>query len=268
MLIRIPTKAKRFTLELGLKAHYPLQLGVAVFDPSCPNTYYCKRRVNFKSTAFAKGIAYRKLSIPFPVCPQHLQLAIYEKGGREEGGFKLSGLTIQPLEKMDNWATPRRHRFMDFAIRFAQKAGYAPTGYYSSPKEEFLIHYKPKLVDQEGKELVTPARIHRKVPWIQLSQHQFKQFSVPVRIAILAHEGCHFFNNTRSEKEADLCGLQYYLDAGFPRIEAVYAITKVFRFFDLPIEEEHLQRARDIIQFATNYQKNKDSELSTLTEIE
>lgn len=264
MVIPIPTKAKRFTLELGITAHHPLQLGLAIFDPTCPNSFYCKRKVNFKPDAFIKGTAHRKLSIPFPVCPPNLNLALYEKNTGEEEGFELSSIDIQPLEKMDNWATPERHRFMDFAIRFAQKAGYAPVGFYPSLKEEFLIHYSPKLRDAQGNDLVTPARIHRKVPWVQLSQDQFRQFSIPVRVAILAHEACHYFNNTRSEKEADLCGLQYYLDAGFPKIEAVYAITKVFRFFDLPIEQQHLQRAQDIIDFISHYQTQRKPTLSTL----
>ena len=77
--------------------------------------------------------------------------------------------------------------------------------------------------------------------------------SIPVRIAILSHEGCHFFLNTRSEKEADLCGIRYYLDYGFPKIEAVYAATKVFAMRPDAIGKAHVNRTKDIMQFIDQY---------------
>ncbi|PHN01125.1 hypothetical protein [Flavilitoribacter nigricans] len=255
MVIPIPVKEKRFCIKLSIRAHYPLSLGLAVFDPNRPNTFYFKRKVSFKPESFTDGAAIRHLSIPMPISSKHLNLALFEKGNEKDMGFDLIDFQLEKLEKKDVWASSERHRFMDFAIRFAQKAGYLPPNYYPSPKQEFLIHYQPSIRDVFGKQLVTPARIHRQMPYIQVSRSQFQQFSIPVRIAILAHEGCHYFNNTRSEKEADLCGLRYYLDVGFPSIEAVYAITKVFRFFDVPLEQQHLQRAKDIIDFISHYQQ-------------
>lgn len=146
---------------------------------------------------------------------------------------------------------------MNFAIDFAQKAGYVDPGFYSSKDFEFLIHYLPIITNDDGKELITPARIHRNMPRVQLSKRLFDQFSIPVRIAILAHEGCHYFNNTRSEKEADLCGIKYYLDAGFPSIEAMYAATEVFLKHPETVNQVHTTRARDIRSFIDSYKMDK-----------
>jgi hypothetical protein len=185
-----------------------------------------------------------------------LQLVLFENDN-EDSGFEVQDITIKPKTKPSIWATPQRHRYMNFAIDFAKKAGYLKPGYYPSIEDEFLIEYKPYIKDKMGNILPTPACISRTTPRVKLAREQFKTFSIPVRVAILAHEGCHYFKDTRSEKQADLCGLRYYLDAGFPAIEAVYALTKVFKLIDLPIEQQHLKRVRDSITFIDHYTKNK-----------
>ncbi|MBL4574814.1 MAG: hypothetical protein JKY51_01775 [Opitutaceae bacterium] len=91
------------------------------------------------------------------------------------------------------------------------------------------------------------------MPRVQISHKAFKRFSIPVRVAILSHEGCHFFRNTRSEKVADLCGIKYYLDYGFPTIEAVYAATKVFLQHPESVAEPHVARTKDILNLIDNY---------------
>ncbi|MCB0374451.1 MAG: hypothetical protein KDD04_00875 [Sinomicrobium sp.] len=101
------------------------------------------------------------------------------------------------------------------------------------------------------------------MPRVQLSKRLFKTFSIPVRVAILAHEGCHFFKNTRSEKQADLCGIKYYLDYGFPTIEAVYAATKVFKQHPHTIGKPHLIRTRDIMDFIDRYKQQQKIEKAT-----
>ncbi|MEN0050046.1 MAG: hypothetical protein AAF806_23485 [Bacteroidota bacterium] len=259
MLIPIQSKYPSFQIRLEIEAAYPIQLGIAVFDPSKPHTFYFRRKVNFGKRK------RRTIYINLPINSPNLALSIFEKGNKRQTAhsFELKEIEINPLEKKSAWASPEQHRFMDFAIPFAQKAGYLNTGYYPSKRDEFLIDYKARLLDTDGEELITPARIARSKPYIQISQAQFRQFSIPVRVAILAHEGCHYLQNTRSEKEADLCGIRYYLEAGFPKIEAVYAITQVFRYFDVPIEKAHLQRAKDIINFINQY-----SSTESLTDIE
>ncbi|MEP0271422.1 hypothetical protein [Ekhidna sp.] len=247
-MIPIPSNKKRFIIRLKITALHPLALGIVVYDPSQSFSDYFRRKVTFRASAF-KGNrkAQRDISIPIPVSPDHLTLEVYNKNTGREEGFKVEQFKVEPMEAAEVWASPERHQFMDFAIKFAQKAGFTRPGFYHSPDHSFLIQYLPTITDPMGKELVTPARIHREMPRVQLSQKLMKQFTVPVRVAILSHEGCHFFQNTRSEKKADLCGIKYYLDYGFPTIEAVYAATKVFMLHPESVGEPHVQRTKDIM---------------------
>lgn len=253
MVIPIPAKNKRFKIILNIEVQYPLALGIIVYDPTVKHTDYFRRRVVFRSNTTGS----REIQIPLPVSPQELVLEVYNKETHDDEGFKVTQLDLIAMPPAAVWASEDRHRFMAFAVDFAQKAGHVKTGFYPAPDHEFLIQYLPVIADAMGQELVTPARIHRQMPRVQLSQKLFKQFTIPVRVAILAHEGCHFFMNTRSEKNADLCGLQYYLDYGFPTIEAVYAATKVFKMHPDSIGAPHVNRTADIMHFIDQYKKTQ-----------
>ena len=232
-------------------------MGINVYDPNRPNTHYFRRRVPFRASQFKNGKAHREIHIPLPVSPKTLEVELFDKHTGYDEGFQIDQFEIEKMPPAEVWATPERHKYMDFAIQFAQKAGYVPSGFYNSPDNEFLIQYLPAITDPEGDELVTPARIHRQMPRVQLSRRMFTQFTVPVRVAILSHEGCHFFRNTRSEKAADLCGIKYYLDYGFPTIEAVYAATKVFMQHPETVAQPHITRAKDIMDFIDNYKTER-----------
>ncbi len=248
MIIPIPANNERFTIALTLRAIQRVSLGIRVYDPDRPNTHYFRRKAQLQQGQ------QRQLFIPLAVSADFLELELYDKQSPEdEVPIALTNFTIQKMPPVQVWMTPERRRFLEFAISFAQKAGYTPTGFYDSPKGEFLFQYLPSITDAEGKELITPARISRKMPRVQLSQRLFKTFTIPVRVFILAHEGCHWFLNTRSEKTADLCGIRQYLDYGFPKIEAVYAATKIFSLH--PVGTAQLQRTKDIMAFIDDYKQ-------------
>ncbi len=257
MVIPIPSHKSRFTIKLVIRAYHPLELGIIVFDPTRPNSHYFRRKVSFQASQFKEGKAFREISIPLPISSETLALELIDKHRSHDDGFQLDKLEIEKMPPAQIWETPERHRFMEFAIKFAQKAGYSKTGFYDSPDKEFLIQYLPTIADENGNELVTPARIHQKMPRVQISRKAFKRFSIPVRVAILSHEGCHFFRNTRSEKVADLCGIKYYLDYGFPTIEAVYAATKVFHQHPESVGEPHVARTQDIMNLIDNYKEKQ-----------
>lgn len=247
MHIPIPSNQKRFTIAVTLRAQKAMPIGFKVYDPMYPNTHYFRRK------AYLDKGQHRKIQIPLPISPDTLELEIYNKTTGEDKGIELLDIKIDMMKAPTIWTSPEQHRFMEFAIQFAQKAGYTPTGFYDSPKGEFLFQYLPSIVDPFGKELITPARIHRKMPRVQISQRLFNTFTIPVRVAILSHEGCHWFLNTRSETQADLCGIRHYLDYGFPKIEGVYAATKIFGMHPELVGEKQLQRTKDIIQFINQY---------------
>ncbi len=254
MKIPVPSQRQRFTITLEVTALRPTTLGMVVYDPYRPYSDYFRRKITFRPRGFKDGPRpSREVRIPMPVSSEQLVLEVYNKKDDENEGFEVTGFSVQAMPPAELWASPERHRFMAFAIGFAQKAGYAKPGFYTAPDHEFLIQYLPVITDDAGQELVTPARIHRQMPRVQLSQRQFRQFSIPVRVAILSHEGCHYFMDTRSEREADLCGLQYYLDYGFPKIEAVYAATQVFQQHPASVGQPHLDRTSDIMAFIDRY---------------
>lgn len=254
MIIPIPSQHLRFQIKLGITVYRPLELGIRVYDPQHPNSYYFRRKVKF-----LKGNSKRQLTIALPVSAEQLELEIVEKQTGNDSQFSIHELKIEALPEVELWASEAQHRFLTFAIDFAQKAGYAPIGFYESPDQEFLFQYRSKITDAFGNTLKTPARTHRKMPRVQISQQLFKSYTIPIRVAILAHEGCHWFLNTRSQTTADLCGIKQYLDYGFPTIEAVYAATKIFAGNKNAITAAQIKRTKTIINFIDHYKANANT---------
>ena len=232
-------------------ARMPFQLGIRVYDPRYANSYYFRRKA-----AFAKAEIQREFIISLPVSPEVLEMEVFDKNAPDDDAFEIVNVKIEKMKPIEMWATDDQHRYLEFAIQFAQKAGYVPPGFYDSADHEFLFQYLPKITDAFGGELVTPARTHRKMPRVQISQRLFKSYTIPIRVAILAHEGCHWFLNTRSQTTADLCGMKQYLDYGFPTIEAVYAVTKVFGKNPEMVGASQIERTKDVINFIENYRVN------------
>ncbi|WP_062062708.1 hypothetical protein [Aquimarina longa] len=247
MVIPIPSNREALTILLTIKVEWAIEVGIKVFDPKYSNTHYFRRKVSLK-----KG-QQRNIEIPLPVSAKQLILQVYDKRNPNDSGITITDFSVEKMTPPKIWSTPERQRFMDFSVQFAQKAGYTPTGFYDSPTQEFLFQYLPAIVDSFGNELITPARTHRKMPRVQISQRLFRTFTIPIRVAILAHEGCHWFLNTRSQKRADLCGIAYYLAYGFPKIEAVYAATKIFSMYPELVGKAQVERTKDIIAFIDNY---------------
>lgn len=246
MRIPIPAQYRRFQIRLQLTADRPLQLGVVVRDPFHAHTVYLRRKAQITERG-------RELRLSFPVSPAELELHLYDKSNGRSTGFTVQDLKITPLAQPQLWASASQYRFLEFALRFAQQAGYIPTGFYDSPKQEFLFQYLPTITDAMGTELITPARTNQTMPRVQISKRLFKGMTIPVRMAILLHEGCHWFLNTRSQTTADQCGLKQYLDYGFPKIEAVYAMTTIFGKYPDLVGSPQLQRTRAVIEFIEAY---------------
>ncbi len=261
MLTYLPTNGKRLKVKVTLSAPAPIAIAIRAYDPSRPDTYYLRRAMRLEPEAGSKR-AERAITLPMPISPKLLALEVVEKRSQREGnasgkGFTVEGVKVKAMSPAQVWATPDMHSFMGFAVNFAQKAGYARPGFYNSKDYGFLIQYLPIIQGPLGNELVTPARVSRHMPRIQISQRLFKDFTVPVRVAILMHEACHYLKDTRSEKKADLCGIKAYLDLGFPSIEAVYAATKVFSMSPGTVGRPHIDRTKDIIKFIDNYKDTK-----------
>lgn len=82
-----------------------------------------------------------------------------------------------------------------------------------------VFKYNPDL-------LTSPARIFRKAGVIETGRY-FKTLPFPIRLFILCHEIGHFYYT--GEENADLYACKLYLDNGYNKTNALYALTKVLR---------------------------------------
>ncbi len=259
MIIPIPSRQQQFKVRVGIRAYEPCALGVKCYDATKPNTDYIRRRIPFTENLFkGKNPGYKEFSLPFPLSPDQLMVEIYDKAYGDDTHFKIEKFELEKMEPRNVWAEPEVHRFIDFAQNFVLKAGYAPTGIYDSKDGDFLIQYLPLIEDEQGNPLVTPARTNRKSGRIQVAQSTFATYTVPVRVVVLFHERYHFQLPTRLETPADLHGIRLYLDLGFPRTEAVYAVTKIFSAHPESVGKIHRDRVKEIIRFIDNYSKKKN----------
>jgi len=254
MITTIPSNRERFRIRLTIVSKRPFHLGIRLYNPLHPNSYYFRRKANFKNSG-----AKREFIISVPVSPKSLEMEIYDKYASDDDAFEIQNVRIEKMPDSKMWATDMQYQFFEFAVKFAEKAGYISPGFYESADGEFLFQYVSTITDTFGNELITPARTHRKMPRVQISQKLFLGYTIPIRVAILAHEGCHWFLNTRSQTTADLCGIKQYLDYGFPTIEAVYAVTKVFGNHPEFVGKSQISRTKEVINFIENYKKDEQA---------
>ena len=240
MRIPITTNFKPLKLLVSLESSGRGFAMLRVSDPYYFRTDYLRRRIPFTKRR------NRVIEIPLPFSPRIVSLEVL-------GRVSIKDIRKELLPEKKVWAIPERHHFMELAEEFAKRAGYLPRGNYTTSDGRFRIEYLDKIRDENGMVLSTPARISRTTGRVQIAKEQFKTFSIPVRLAILAHEGCHYFLGTRSEERADLCGMKWYLDSGYPKIEAVYAATKVFRHFPEIVGPDEVERTRTLIEFIKNH---------------
>ena len=252
MIIPIPSKNRRFRILVGIKVYRPMELIIKASDMKHSYSCYFRRKVVFNH--LKSGKEFREIIIPMPISPEMLSVEISERYSGKDDHFEVVKFEVEPMPTSEVWAQPEIHDFIEFAQTFAQKAGYVKPGFYDSEDQKFLIQYLSVIKDQYNNRLVTPARTNRMTGRIQVSKEMFKKFTIPIRFFILLHERQHFQIPTRQEKPADLAALQLYLDLGFPKIEAIYATTKVFRLHSDSLGYQHIQRARDIDQFIRNHQ--------------
>jgi hypothetical protein len=258
MVIPVPSQQQKFKVKVGVRAYEPCALAVRCYDPTKPNSDYIRRRVPFNKEAFkGKNPGYREFTLPFPLSPDQLMVEMHDKLYGDDSQFRIEKFELEKMKPRDVWAEPQIHRYIDFAQDFASKAGYLPAGVYDSKDGDFLIQYLPVITDEAGDPLVTPARTNRKSGRMQISQAAFAGYTIPVRVVVMFHERFHFQIPTRLEKPADLTGIKLYLDLGFPRLEAVYATTKIFGSHPESVGQGHVTRVQDVTKFIDWYsQKN------------
>ncbi len=231
MIFSLWTRYEPIMIKVVVQTTSPQEIVLKVYDPSQANTYFTDRQKT------VNGV--EELFIRMPLSPNVVKLEVYNKksGNLPKGqdptftvlNIKKEDLDITlPKTKMDTFAV---RNFVAFAQKFAYNAGWlsAPKDYLSSVGA-YKIEYLPQIINFKGEKMSTPARISTKNGRIQVSQQAFREYTIPMRMAILLHEFSHFYLNSdiSDETEADLNGLTIYLGLGYPIREAYQAFTSTF----------------------------------------
>jgi hypothetical protein len=253
MIFKVPTRHEELTLLIKVRTYQPESIRVKVLDADQPNTAFTDRY----KTIDGESIFFVRM----PVSPNYALISIYnEKNGNLQVGvdntLEVESITKEPLDKkldVIDFSNPQVRSFVNFATRFSYNAGSLPSGTYTSDDKKFVIKYLP-IIEDNGQEQSTPARIDIDNGIIEISKRQFVDYTIPNRMAILLHEFSHVYlnDNVDDEVEADLNGLLIYLGLGYPRIEAFEVFAKTFA--NAPSDQNKI-RFDKIKNFIDNFEK-------------
>lgn len=254
MIVKVPTRHEELTLLIKVFTYQPTKIRIKVLDEAQPDTSFTDRfkTVDGESTFYVR----------MPVSPKNALVYVYndDNGNSVKGQddtFEVESIIKAPLEKkldVIDFSNPDVKNFVNFATRFSYNAGSLPSGTYVSDDRRFVIKYLP-LIEDNGVEQTTPARIDITNGNIEISKKQFVKFTVPNRMAILLHEFSHVYlnDNVDDEVEADLNSLLIYLGLGYPRIDAFEVFAKTF--MNAP-SEQNKDRYNKIKNFIDNFEKH------------
>lgn len=257
MNFRINTRYDEMCLAVKIKVKTPTVVRIKIYDEAKPKIVFTDRYKTVQSV--------EDFYIRLPITSDNVVLSVYDdkKGNtpkEQEKNIEVVSVDKTPLEKRMDVVDIKNgdvKHFVDFAQRFCFNSPYLATNKsYQSDNGEFMIEYLPTIVNKDGRELTTPARISKVTGRIQVSKKQFDDYTVPMKFAILCHEFSHFYVNEDmdNESEADINGLLIYLGLGYPRIEAFQAFLEVFK--DSP-SQQNKKRYDRINNFIRNFEKNK-----------
>lgn len=248
------------TLKITVSTTSQQELRLIVRDSDQVNTVLTDRLAKVNGTfVFYIGL---------PLCRKYVDLIIVNYGDNESDygfvyhGFKKQGL-VKRMDVID-FSNYHLDSYIKFIQKFCYNAGVLrtnnplnPGDLYKDDGGYFFIRYVPAITDYEtGQELTTPARISIDDGLIEVSQRDFINYTVPMRMACLLHEYSHPYvnDNADDESEADLNGLMIYLGLGYPRYEAAEAWCSIF---DNCQTDENMERIAIIQQFIKDFDNNK-----------
>lgn len=251
---QVNTRFNPMSLVVRVKSAQPSKVFLKVYDADDPSRVFTNRHKTIRQ--------YEDFYVRMPISPKKAIVEVtdqYEQAnGKPSGNIKVDFVRPVDLDvrndaaDLDNYQT---RTFIEFSQKFSFNAGQLEANKtYRSHNGEFLIQYLPVIKNNSGSEMATPARISKTTGIIQVSKKKFKEYTVPMRMAILLHEYSHFYlnENMSSEIEADLNALLIYLSLGYPRIEAYQAFLEVFK--DAP-SQANAKRYDILNKFIIDFEK-------------
>ena len=227
----VQTYRRPTALEFQIEAKQPTKVYLMVRDKNNPYNQYTNRYNTVKGK--------RSLIVRMPFSPDVVEFIIKDENElvNQPKLYTLLGTKKHDLKTKRSKVTQNNkdaRTFLDFAEELVEKMPRLSAGrngsIYSSDDGKFVVRLLDDIVDKDGKEIMTPARINRSSKRIDISKKKFMGYTIPMRMAILLHEMSHGYVNKEpsDETEADLNALDIYQNEGFPRIEAFNVFGKVF----------------------------------------
>ena len=226
MQIEVYIGSQPTTLLIPIQTATEHKIGIKVKSTEHQNTLYVDRYKTILGEA--------TIEVGMPVAPEKVIVEVYnEPMGLVpmQGGYRVGKILQKPLQDLPqciNYSNPKIVTAIPFFTKFSAVAGFADAGgkMYHDSSFEYVIKYMDRIPEAPE----TPARIHADKGFIEVSAEYFRNYTIPMRMAVLLHEFSHYWlnRNIDSEIEADLNGLALYLSLGYPRISAFNSFTRVF----------------------------------------
>lgn len=241
-----PTK-----LKLVISTPYKEKIWIKVKDAERPNTYYTIRY------GFVQG--KQEFIVLMPQAPEKAQIIVFNDNNGNipsDTSFSVENITAIPYKVKSGSFSKKTASFVKFAQEFSDECGYlsaSPKGdIYTSNNGKFRIDYFDKIRNSSGQVIHTPARISQLNGRMEVSAEQFREFTIPMRMAILCHEYSHYYvnKNPSNEIEADLNGLRIYLKLGYPKIDIYNVFLNVFKKSPTMLNKERFDKLN---AFVKNY---------------
>lgn len=272
-----PSNKRPFSLDLRVSTLVPMKLRVQAFDKRKPYSIY----YGMSGSVDSRG---RSFNLTFPISPDELLVRVfpemfktydeYQQYGKDAQKINVLNAQVGPLKTTPIWLSKEDRDFIKFAEWFSTNASVLSAtqangipSIYKSDSGKFVIHYHTKIRNKDGSYVNTPARIGHDSGEIDVSQVDFKKYSIPGRMAILLHEYCHKYVNESTglkvsdEIGADINALNIYLSLGYSPIEAGLVFLKVFETAN---NEYNHKRYLALKDFMTKFVKGELKQYYTL----
>lgn len=213
MQFKVYTYGLPQTIVLSLNANS--DVNVRGFDPDRANTDYFNQEIDNAAIKALKG----NIEINCPLVPDQYMLV------ELTGDAQLLKIGAKPLPIRKLYLAPDDEAYLHCNEWFSLWCGSKPPGDYQH--DNIVFEYFNVIADN-GVPQQTPARMDHVTGIPQIAKSYFDNYAVPMRVFILEHEWVHFKKNTINEQEADENALNICLSRGYPKMEMIYAATKIF----------------------------------------
>jgi hypothetical protein len=230
MVTKVTLNEQPTKLKVVIETKYKEKIWIQVRDADRKNTYYTKRY------GFVHG--KEEFVVLMPQAPMEAVVMVFSDNNgmiRNDTSFRVVEVKSTPYKVPRYNFSKKTQSFVKFAQEFADECGYLSSSsqgdVYMSNNGKYRIDYFDEIRNVNGLVLKTPARISQVNGRIEVSAAQFREMTIPMRMAILLHEYSHFYlnRNPSNEVEADLNGLNIYLKLGYPKIDIYNVFLNVFK---------------------------------------